>query len=392
MLYRGGKGYELILYRNSLLERADHLDNLISEFCKMSWTNNPTLNEVFAIDQLQAETGKIMRVAMATFNNPGRLAIRPYKSSLLVTPGNGYLAAIEAICYQLLLHPVEMMVILSSRDLLGKAFADFIETKELGTRIQIVDPTLDHEEKRRKGYRFFPELAVIYGSSPTCRTWKNDLFAYTQAKVITYGTKASIGYHSQPLSLMRHLDDYAEDFFLYDGTGCLNTCALYVNTDSDNISKYQKQLAIVEEFARELGNRRDEFVLPYQGVQTLNHISATLLHSGKSFKQINGVFVREPVQAPILSGGHGTAMIVLTTGLEDIKWEWQGCEKDLSSATISGSSATLDINSPPVHALFDLGVSRVTRPGRAQHPTHLWRHDGRPILPNEMWEECSVDW
>lgn len=382
----------MILYRNGILDKAKELDDLISQFAKMEWTDHPTLNETFATDQLKSESGKMSRVALNTFTDLTGEGIRPYAKSLLVTPGNGYLSSVESLCHQLLLYPKELMLVLSSRDLFGKAFAEFIEPRLSGTQVYILDPTLDHDTKRTQGCRFLPGLAVVYGSSPTCADWRNDLFHYTKAKVITHGSKASIGYHARVGILMEYVNRYAEDFFLYDGTGCLNTSCLYVRIPGIHVETQHEAIESVKKFAHELGERRGEYMAPYQGVSTMNGIRSSLMNQDKPYTEVNGVFIREPGPTPILAGGHGTAMVTLVNGMDEIQTEWEGYGGDLSSATLDSVVESDDILDSDVHTLFEMGCSRVTRPGKAQYPSHRWCHDGRPILPDEMWLQCGTDW
>lgn len=382
-----------LLSKSPLYERATTLTGIVEKFCDMSWVTEPTLNETLALDQMKQEylqNKKLIMLIQSTFGNPDGTMIRPYTKTLLVTPGNGYLSTIDAVCIQLLLHPEKMMVVPSSRDLFGKMFIDHLRDSGFQDVLEVVDPTLPHDQKRVKAYRWLPDLAVVYGSNETCRQYKEDLFNYTRAKVITYGSKTSIGYHTYPLTLKDHVDEYAEDFFSYDGTGCLNTSALYVKMDLMNKDLYHEELEMVEAFATELAKKRESFCIPNQGARTTNSLQTQLMHSGKDFKNFSGVFIREPVRSPILSGGHGTAMIVLVTGIHDITWEWEGHEEDLSSATYSNMNM-LSILNPEVQELLQIGCSRMCKPGKAQHPGIHWRHDGHRIIHPDMYREARID-
>lgn len=320
----------------------------------------------------------------------------PFERQLLVTPGNGSIATIEAVCYQLVTNPGMLYVVPSSRDELGLQFLEQLQDHEWP--ITVFEPGLQPEfpvnddetpqdieyiQKRIWAKKTEPDYAVIYGSDKTCGLYRDGLPGYT--RVVTYGSKTSIGIHDtgSTYDLMKHIDSYARDFFSHGGVGCLNTSVLYVL--SDNVDK---QYDVLKNWIAGLAYARKQFI-SRPSLRAVNTLSARFCKSEGDFWQNSGVFVRKTSSNPDLVGiGGGTAVVVSCTE-QDIYDEWATRKRELSSATLHREHNSQLIGEPSSE-LYRLGVSRFTLPGQAQQPGINWRHDGYPLIP--YWgKEYSFD-
>lgn len=304
----------------------------------------------------------------------------PFKRQLLVTPGNGSVSTIESICYQLLTEPESLGVVVSQRDNLGLEFAGFFEELEWPI---LLCPFAKHEEKLKWVKALDADFAVLYGSDETCQLYEQQLDP--RARVIKYGSKTSIGVHfvypGEEGFVSRFVQEYAKDFFSYDGTGCLNTSALYIVGGSEKFKDYRN---FIELLVRERDCHIDKRAVPSSKTSQL---TANMIRSGVEFQQDQGVFLREPVKDfSTLGMGNGTAVIV-PCEFEDVLDEWQRGSRLLSSATLFAPTHEFDL---AAKRLFDLGVTRITKPGQAQSPTKRWKHDGMALIP--VWgREVSLD-
>jgi len=295
----------------------------------------------------------------------------PFKQQLLVTPGNGSISTIEAVCYQFLTNPERLNIISSRRDWLGQRFIELLI--EQGYPITVC-PFEKHEEKLKWAKSVDPDLAVLYGSDETCKLYEQQLDLRT--RVVKYGSKTSIGVHfiypEQEDYVERFVQEYAKDFFSYDGTGCLNTSVLYIVGSGSGLKSYRY---FVEGLVSERDCYIDKRTIPTNRVAQL---SAKMVQSGVDFYQNQGVFLRETTDSfDTIGSGNGTAVIV-PCRFEDVLNEWESRGRYLSSATLFATSNSFDYVS---QRLFNLGVSRIARPGSAQSPTKRWKHDGMSLIP-----------
>lgn len=315
----------------------------------------------------------------------------PFKKQLIVTPGNGSLSTVDAICYQLLTQPEQLYVLPSSRDAMGVEFLRVV--KESGWPVDYFTPqtedTLSRFGEHLRKYdlieEFDPDLAILYGSDETIRELESHLSSGT--RVVRYGSKTSIGIHflREANSLYEYTELYASDFFKYSGVGCLNTSVLYLITDELNYELYKDWLASFVE------SRSSYLKDPSWSSSAC--LQASMIRADVNFYQDQGVFLREVTDDPSAVGiGRGTAVIVLTDEFESIQWEWRRRGRYLSSATVCYGDIDLGSRTAEMYcteSLFEMGISRLTIPGQAQSPTYKWKHDGLPLVP--VWGR-EVGW
>lgn len=298
----------------------------------------------------------------------------PYQKQLLVTPGNGFAATLESVCYQLLTQPEILFVVPSFRDEKSLEFLRFV-SRESDFPVFFLEPDEgltrfgEHQHKLEAIADFNPDLAILYGSDETIRELKGSLGLHT--RIVAYGSKTSIGLHflNEVDQLFDYTVRYSSDFFSCGGIGCLNTSVLYLVTE-------HRELLLYREWISELIKERPNHT-SHISWNSSTLLSASLIKSGVNFYQEQGVVVRESTEAPKTLGvGNGTAVIV-PCSLEEVRREWRGREHILSSVTLEVPGSRHEVG----NQLFELGATRITRPGYAQRPSHLWRHDGLPIIP-----------
>ena len=350
----------MILSRSRVVERSRELHSVVRTFLKQM-DQGPN-REIYT--QLFHDYGLGDCKLHWIVSNTLIPACVPYKKQLIVTPGNGTIATIESICYQLLTYPEELFVIPSARDELGLDFIRLL--KEQGWPVSFSEVG-DHEGKLESAAHFDPDLAILYGSDDTIREYEKQLSPY--ARVVKYGSKTSIGVHfvEDRRDLESYTELYASDFFKNGGVGCLNTSVLYLITQTRDRSVFNSWVSSLAEV-------RERYI-PFPSQNSLATLQASMLRAGVDFSQDQGIILRDTTEHTGTIGiGNGTAVIVVCS-FDDVLQEWDGRGHLLSSATLrEGFGNNSDI-------LFDLGVSRITRPGKAQSPSHKWRHDGLPIIP-----------
>ena len=339
-------------------------------------------------EQLREDYGEQKKLVNLVQHFPPPPTWIPYPKQLLVTPSNGLLATIDSTCYQLLTQAKTLLVSPSSRDSVGREFLEFL--RDHGHQVEVVrggealrSPRLGRHYKSEVIEEFCPDLAILYGSDESLQTLQALLPAH--CRVVKYGSKTSIGVHHLGTSeLHSQTQNYAKDFFSYQGIGCLNTSVLYV---VDPCCKWEG----LKEWVGELVSSREELSVETSWESSV-HLQSSMIKSDlERLYQEQGVFLRDTSRQDSLIGvGRGTAVVVLCSSLDDVEYEWQGRGHLLSSCTYY-AGADSQVNEEEAHQrLFELGVTRITVPGRAQSPSFRWRHDGLPLVP--IWgREVSLD-
>lgn len=373
----------IFLSREEFAKRAVQINELLTSFLDLPRENH-SLNETMALDQLRNSRSRLSLVVDDMLQR-SFTGIQTFPRTCLIAPGNGYVSTIEAICNQLLVSHSHCLVMLSSRDILGHQFAQFLVDSGC-SEVILPSPTLPHDDKLDMVEKFEPEVMVIYGSDDTLSNYAK--VAPFECKLIGYGSKTSIGIHTETNTLLDHVNQYAEDFFSYDGTGCLNTSVLYIPVS--NVDK-ESDMEKIKVFAEKLGDQRDHYIAPLQGLSTMKNIQISLMKTGIEYYQINGLFVREPMEDnAIFGGGHGTGMIVPFLKLPQVIAEWKGRGHHLSSATYSGNLVGIrsykSWDQLMKNTLFSMGVTRLAIPGEAQKPSWNWTHDGMFPIPELMYQ------
>ena len=363
-----------------LLDRAEVLDTLRNKWARNYLTDDQA--EQFAINRILETPDKYKDLIKSNrFTPAGGMA--SYKYQLLVAPGNGYSAAIEAILLQLLFCPDNLTVLLSSGDTFTRKFVGYISTA-----YSVIIPELSHEERIEmvKDLKQMWGVAVLYGSDETIQKYKDVL--HPQTVVHAYGSKTSIGVHAGLSTLMKNVDKYAEDMFVYGGNGCLNTSVLYVrSTDRGTIRRLQ-------DFAERLSQFRESYIDSQHLTYSLSKQRMAFMRDTPEDLEVwehSGVFIRRSycsVPESIRTGyGNGTVVLVPYEHLDEIISEWT------PTRVLSSVTTDLPMSDFPTSfrdGLVDLGVSRFTEVGQAQRPNPTWRHDGLPVVPL-LWKEFEVE-
>lgn len=278
-------------------------------------------------------------------------------------PGNGEASTYDAIALTLLTAPKKLTVFVSENAdyySLEEIFQSSLSESNIETRLNLVTGDRQTRIGRLKELSF--DFMIVYGSDSTCRRVLSEIDVLTPRMV--YGSKTSISIHNTDESIEGYIEDFFKDATDGGGVGCLNTSILYVNRDS-----YE----------------REAFFEKYEELLEVKEPSTTFLaHAYKEGADVlsvsRGGFVVEREEQEVVQGdfpsagvGRGTLMVVPTSDpVEAFISEWTGYEKYLSSCTMTEVDKRV----------YDLGVSRITDPSKAQHPTHNWKHDGMNPVPN----------
>lgn len=297
-------------------------------------------------------------------------------------PGNGVDSIYDAISFSLLTFPEKLTVFLSSRGPTEEELVNWIvEVGESSTRRGVTDLPVVHlvsgtvEERSNTLQEISPRLdhMTIYGSEKVCSTVAG-LLSPTTPRVI-YGSKTSISIQSEPGS---HLE-YFKDAVSAGSLGCLNSTVLYVDLgtepDTDILeSEFEEALTWSDKtWGTDLQS------IDWNWMSTFHKylIECTSDSTRYSHSLSRGrLVVRKEEQGPRPSTGigGGTYVIVNTpTPLETAEREWSSQPELLSSCST-------DLDHTP--SLYEMGISRVTKPGYSQKPSGRWYHDGNPLIPN----------
>lgn len=369
-----------MIYKSHIAQRAEELRGVIYHFASRGDTDvHKQLYE-------DCNRRKLPCVVEYADNIPNRWV--PYKKQLIVTPGNGSISTIEAVCYQLLTFPEQLFVIPSGSDQIG---IDFLtELTSRGWPVDFLVPRSEglstfgeHLRKQEAAGYFDPDLAILYGSDDTIRSYEAQLGGH--CRVVKYGSKTSIGVHVMCMDDFKMRDYaklYASDFFRFNGTGCLNTSALYILSEDTPLEQYRPWLSeIVEERSK---------WMEFPSWSTSAKLQANMIKSEATFYQERGVFLRSTSgDIHTLGQGKGTAVVVVCNR-EEMMLEWAQRSHLLSSATLAVSSNDDKVLTSWFKTLYEMGVSRITSPGQAQDPSWRWKHDGLPLIP--VWgREVGID-
>lgn len=292
------------------------------------------------------------------------------RRQLLLLPGNGTTSSFQALFLQLSTCPKILDVIVSSRDTQMEKFIDRLKA----SKTIVASITGDHDDRVKWVGGFDYDTAVLYGSDRTIQRYLDKLSPETTKYL--YGSKTSIGIHTDPETLFHHVENYARDAFTYEGNGCLNTSVLYIPQESD-----------VEEFVSQLARKRYElFGNQFPGFQRASDEMMNLVLELDYTPHLNaGILVRTKNTLGLRMGfGNGTLVVRPYSLLDEVYSEWVGSYHLLSSCTFDQLLDTRGVQS----LVSELGVTRVTRPGRAQFPSYSWSHDGYGPLPR-MWKEVT---
>ena len=291
---------------------------------------------------------------------------------LLLLPGNGTTSSFQALFLQLTTCPGVLDVVVSSRD---SAMIQFLERLKTTPTVVVVVPG-DYDSRLKWVEGFDYDTAVLYGSDRTISSYLEKMSPFTRTYL--YGSKTSIGIHTDPETLPHMVEHYARDAFAYQGNGCLNTSVLYIPDEVD-----------VKDFVIELARMRYKlFGNQFPGFQRANEeIMNLILHQDHELDYNSGILIRtENVLGLRMGYGNGTLVVRPFSKLEEIYNEWVGSLHLLSSCTYDQIPHPRDVQS----LATELGVTRITRPGKAQFPAPTWSHDGYGPLPH-MWKDVSSE-
>lgn len=306
------------------------------------------------------------------FNYGPKGTFIPDSHQLLLLPGNGTTSSLQALFLQLSTCPALLDVVVSSRDEVAVELLEYLDTPYTG--VMVIEG--NHEERLNYTSDFSYDTAVLYGSDETIQKYVDRLCPLTRKYL--YGSKTSIGIHTDPDTLMRMVEHYTKDAFTYQGNGCLNTSVLYIPDEVD-----------VKDFVIELARMRYKlFGNQFPGFQRANEEMLDLiLQQDQKLDYNSGILTRYENLSDLRTGlGNGTLVVRPFSQLEEVYNEWEGSHHELSSCTYDQTPTTRDIQS----LASSLGVTRVTRPGKAQFPAPSWSHDGYGPLP-QMWKDVSSE-
>lgn len=357
----------MIIQRSELIRRAMELDKAIVRYTEAF--RGKFANEYRAIEEMSLWSQRYEKICWESLI-PNQM--RTLDDQILVTAGNGLLSSIDAICLQLISNPMRLMVLPAKGDVWTIQFLQYLRDVEKFTEVRPM-PGLNHEEKKSLVKHSEADLLVVYGSDVTIKTFRG--LAPGHTKVVTYGSKNSIAYHDDVNTLWDYRLQYAEDMYVYDGTGCLNTSALYVKTSSPEP---------LYALASELSKLQDKYFESSPGALQAKMISR-LMGEDVRFRNHRGVIIRGPAEEPILSPGGGVTMLVQVESFDEVVEEWSYHRHELSSITLEDAA---DANWAT--KAFNLGATRIARIGQAQSPGPQWKHDGMQMLA-QFWDEVSVD-
>jgi hypothetical protein len=292
----------------------------------------------------------------------GREIHSPYRSAVLVTPGTGLTTGIAALFWIYVAGIPVIRVKCSQDDTWTRLFVELAQdSRELGD-IAVLDGSghLTEAELRRH------DALVVFGSDTTVAHFQ-DMWRDAGA-FVGYGSKTSIAVHDQPVLDRSHLKGYVDDVASHSGLGCLNTSVLYV---TDRAADGSRQALI--DMAGEIASRSND------RVTVANWVDGCRIDP-----HVREVWSTTAVRGPgdglgytKSTVGRGSLYLVFYDTVEQIRREWHGGERFLSSATLVCGDGDRD---GWTRCLTELGVTRVAAPGLAQYPALEWTNGGRSLL------------
>lgn len=292
-----------------------------------------------------------------------------------ILPGNIPDIAVMSLVFALIVKSASIAKISAKAPSLAPLFLRALQNvdKALAESIVLI-PSGDDEKKEIDAALHWANLVILYGSDQTIEAVCAQIPPRT--KTVVYGQKYSIGIVSRENISSTVAEAIAQDITLYDQRGCLSPHLYYVECPTEAASQSAT-------FAQWVAEALERIPPPYgptlpETASMIQQLRGTIpLKGGVVFASkasVDWTVLHDPDPSFALSPGGRTIFLKPVADISEIPHLLEPVRSALQAVGVAVPPKRLP---SCLHALGDLGVSRICPIGKMQEPPLTWHHDGR---------------